>query len=130
MVGEPSEKPNVANGWQTALAIGFLIVTLSLAGCDLTEGLPDSGFVTRYVMGWQASSNSASPVASGASEPHPYADEVCRDLALTRASDAQASQSAELSAVDWQRIVDLTYDDCVKWRTKGALRFSSESAGP
>jgi hypothetical protein len=118
MVGKPSERSNVASGWQTALAIAFTIVTLSLAGCDLTGGLPESGFVTRYVMDWRTSSDPARPIASDTSKQGSYADEACRDLALTRASDAQASQSVELSAVDWQKIVELTYDDCVKWRTK------------
>lgn len=88
-----------------------------LAACEPAGRLPESGFVTRYVMGLRVDDVFAGPGAYGTA-PHRYNDAVCHDLALTRASDAQAIQSAELDPVDRKKIIDLTYDDCVKWRDK------------
>lgn len=118
MVGEPPRESRIAARWRDALGVCFAIITLSLAGCDATGGLPESGFVTRYVTGRETTRQSADAIADKDTERLRYGDEACRDLALTRASDAQESQSAELSSMDRQKIVDLTYDDCVKWRGK------------
>jgi hypothetical protein len=89
----------------------ILALAVMLAGCDSTGELPESGFVTRYVMSWNVSENT--PAERQVAR---YPDTACRQLAQTRASDAAMSQSSELTPSDQQKIFDFTYADCVKWQ--------------
>ncbi len=100
------------------LVVGLLGPTLSLVGCGLSDDLPERGFLTRYVMGWDASDQPVTAERQRKFVNKVSTDKACRDLAQTRTSDATLNQSVMLNASDLKRIYDLTYADCVKWRDK------------
>lgn len=89
----------------------ILIVSIILAGCAPSD-LPRSGFVTRYVTGWDPEDQ---PTAAMRIVKAQYPNKDCRNFAQTRVSDAAESFSSGLSDADQRRIFDLTYADCVKW---------------
>jgi hypothetical protein len=89
----------------------ILVLAGVLTGCDSAGGLPESGFLTRYVMSADASEN-----ASAGRQVANYSDDKCRRLAQTRVSDATMYRSFEVTPPEEQKIYNYTYADCMKWQ--------------